>query len=106
MQRQAAQIELDHGAYVECPRRAVGMAPMRLWPKAIHHRSLGQRPRDHGSPAGILAEGHSHPTRGAESCEREYGLRPNRLASLVAFLASDAAGYITGQIVSINGGMA
>jgi 3-oxoacyl-[acyl-carrier protein] reductase len=27
------------------------------------------------------------------------------VASLVDFLAADAAGYITGQVVSINGGM-
>ncbi len=30
---------------------------------------------------------------------------PEEVADLVAFLASDAAAYITGQIVSINGGM-
>ena len=30
---------------------------------------------------------------------------PHEVAALVAFLCSDAAGYITGQTVSINGGM-
>jgi 3-oxoacyl-[acyl-carrier protein] reductase len=31
--------------------------------------------------------------------------RPDEVADLVAFLASDRAGYISGQLVSINGGM-
>ena len=32
--------------------------------------------------------------------------RADEVAALVAFLASDAAGYISGQVISINGGMA
>ena len=32
--------------------------------------------------------------------------RPEEVAELVAFLASDKTGYITGQVISINGGMA
>lgn len=31
--------------------------------------------------------------------------RPEEVAELVAFLASDAAGYISGQVISINGAM-
>lgn len=32
--------------------------------------------------------------------------RPEEVADLIGFLCSDRAGYITGQVVSINGGMA
>ena len=45
----------------------------------------------------------------AEAIERLVPMkragRPAEVADLVAFLASDRAGYISGQVISINGGM-
>ena len=46
---------------------------------------------------------------GKEAIERLVPMkragRPEEVAELVNFLASDAAAYISGQIISINGGM-
>ncbi len=47
---------------------------------------------------------------GAEQIERMVPMRragkPEEVAALVAFLASEQAGYISGQIIGVNGGMA
>jgi 3-oxoacyl-[acyl-carrier protein] reductase len=58
---------------------------------------------------GIIAAGMSEDAFDAETIKRLVPMqrpgRPEEVADLVAFLASDAAAYISGQVISINGAM-
>ncbi|TDR77800.1 3-oxoacyl-ACP reductase FabG [Paludibacterium purpuratum] len=58
---------------------------------------------------GIIESDMTKDTFGAEQVARMVPMnrvgKPEEVASLVAFLASKEASYITGQIISINGGM-
>jgi 3-oxoacyl-[acyl-carrier protein] reductase len=58
---------------------------------------------------GIISAGMSTPAFDAEAINDLVPMKragsPEEVASLVAFLASADAGYITGQIISISGGM-
>ena len=47
-----------------------------------------------------------HARRIAEMVPMKRAGRPEEVADLVAFIASVQAGYISGQTISINGGMA
>ena len=58
---------------------------------------------------GIIATAMSEEAFPRETIERLVPMRragtPEEVAALVAFLASDAAGYLSGQVISINGAM-
>ena len=58
---------------------------------------------------GIIASAMSNAAFGKEMIERLVPMKragtPADVAELVAFLASDRAAYISGQIISVNGGM-
>ena len=58
-----------------------------------------------GIIASPMADAVFTPAQIAQMVPMKRAGTPDEVAKLVAFLASDDAGYITGQIISINGGM-
>jgi 3-oxoacyl-[acyl-carrier protein] reductase len=58
-----------------------------------------------GIIASPMAEAAFSPERIASIVPMKRAGTPEEVAALVQFLASDAAGYISGQVISINGGM-
>lgn len=58
-----------------------------------------------GVIAGRMADAAFPPERIREVVPAQRAGRPEEVAALVAFLCSNAAGYINGQVIGINGGM-
>jgi 3-oxoacyl-[acyl-carrier protein] reductase len=59
-----------------------------------------------GVIAGRMADAAFPPERIREVVPAQRAGTPQEVAALVAFLCGDAAGYINGQVIGVNGGMA
>jgi 3-oxoacyl-[acyl-carrier protein] reductase len=74
-------------------------------------RELGPRTRVNAVSPGIIDTPMAHDlikVRGAASIEQTPLKRvgqPSEIASVIAFLCSDAASFITGEVININGGL-
>ena len=62
--------------------------------------------KEHGALGTVECWGDDVPDGKLTSFPMAVQRQADEVAALVAFLAGDEAGYISGQVISINGGMA
>jgi NAD(P)-dependent dehydrogenase (short-subunit alcohol dehydrogenase family) len=95
----------NHVAYAATKGAVTGLTQtlsIELAPRGIRVNAIGpgviEVPRYHGWP------GYARETMGARIPLGRVGLPPD-IATVASFLASDAAGYLTGQVIYVDGGL-
>lgn len=90
-------------AFEAAPIRVNAVAPGLVWTGIFENSAAVLGDRMPGTP-GVVAAQERLKSSGIARIPLRRGAEPTEIARLAAFLASDAAGYITGQTYQIDGG--